>query len=440
MSLHSRPLWFEGQLIRPQHLQQAQRWLEALLDVRMHGVAAYCWGVQSLQIDESLLPLGKVGLAGGVVIMRDGTPLHIPAREEPPPPLAVPPEAAGKVVHLAMVARAGDGLEVGADGARFVLIQQEARDSTGPGRIAQVQVGMPRLRLLLDGDIDNDLVCLPVARVHRVEASGAVQLDAGFVPPSLRIGAHPRLAAFAREIEGMLAGRGSKLATRIDPGRAGSDVASLVDFSLLLVLNTYEPVFAALGRSPDAAPVELHREAIRLAGALGTFSRKRRQAPALPDWNHADPGPVLAALSLSISEALGLLTTETAIALPLQSRGQGLWVSLIADRGLLSGATFVLAVAGAIDPERIRTIIPAQAKLGPAEAISDLVNLQLPGIPLRPMPVAPREIPYRAGTVYFEADRTVEMWRQMRASPAFVLHVGTEIPELTLEFWAIRQN
>jgi type VI secretion system protein ImpJ len=387
-----------------------------------------------------MLPLGKFGIESCVAILPDGTPLEIPSKDEAPPSLAIPPDVVDRIIKLAVVARAGDGLEVGSEAARFQLRQQEARDSTGTGQMAQVPIGMPRLRLLLDGQPEDDMICLPIARIRRVEASGAVLLDPDFVPASLRIGAHPRFASFARDIEGMLAGRGKSLAARIDPSHAGSDVASMVDFSLLLLINTYEPVFATLGRSFDAAPSELHREAIHLAGALATFSRTRRRPAGLPDWNHADPGTVLTALSIAISEALGLLSVESAIALPLQFRGQGLWVSLISDRGLLAGAMFVLAVTGAIDPERIRAIIPGQAKVGPAEAIRDLVNLQLPGIPLRPMPVVPREIPYRAGTVYFELDRTVELWRQMRGSPAFVIHVGTEIPELAMEFWAIRQN
>jgi type VI secretion system protein ImpJ len=440
MSLRGRPLWFEGQLIRPQHLQQLERWIEGLVDARADAVAPYPWGVHSLALDASMLPLGKLAIATCVAIMRDGTHLEIPSKDGTPPPLAVPPDVTERVVNLTVVARAGDGAEVGTDTSRYSVLQQEARDTTGTAPAAAVSVGIPRLLLQLDGEQDDDVVCLPVARIRRVDATGAVLLDTDFVPPSLRAGADARFQTFAREIEGMLSGRGQLLAARIDPSHAGTDLASMIDFSLLMLINTYEPVFAALSRSVETPPHEFHREAIRLAGALATFSRTRRRPPALPDWNHGNPGPVLSSLTLAISEALGLLSDEAATALPLQSRGHGLWVSLISDRGLLSGATFVLAVTGAMDPERIRVIIPAQAKLGPAEAIRDLVNLQLPGIPLRPMPVVPREIPYRSGTVYFELDRSAELWRQMRGSPAFVLHIGTEIPELTMEFWAIRQS
>jgi type VI secretion system protein ImpJ len=439
MSLRGRPLWFEGQLVRPQHMQQMQRWIEALLEQRVQGALPWSWGLHSLRLDASLLALGKFALESCRAVMPDGTVIDAPAQDALPEPLAVPPGTSETIVKLAVPARASDGLEVGDTGQRFRLQMQDARNSTGNGALAQVAVGVPNLRLMLDGEPDNDVFTLPLARIARVDASGAIQLDPEFVPPSLRLGAHPRFAAFAREIEGTLAGRGNVLATRVDPSRTTSGLAGMVDFALLTVINAHEPVFAALARDDFAAPADLYREALRLAGALATFTREGRRPPSLPAWRHDEPAPCLARISMVIREALSSLSVDTAIALPLQFRGQGVWVSPISDRALLSGATFVLSVQATIDTERLRATFPGQAKIGPAEAIRDLVNLQLPGIPLRPMPVAPREIPYRTETVYFELDRSVDMWRQMANTPAFIIHVGATIPGLALEFWAIRR-
>lgn len=440
MSLRSKPLWFEGQLVRPQHLQQQQRWLEALIEDRLRGAGPYGWGVWSLALDASLLALGRVGIAQCSAILADGLVLDLPGREAPPPPLAVPPGTVNALVKLAVPVRAQDRAEIGTPAARFQAVEQSVGNSTGAGQPASVTIGQPSLRLVLEGGDEAELVTLPIARIARVTPAGEVVLDAAFVPPSLRLGAHPRLAAFAREIEGMLAGRADALAARVDPARAGAGLAGMVDFALLHLMNASQPIFTAFGAAPELPPHDLYREALRLAGALATFSRVHRRPRALAAWNHADPGACLGALVAAIREALAQLSVESAISLPLQARGQGIWVSPVSDRSLLGGAIFVLAVGAAADPERIRSMLPAQAKLGPAEAIRDLVGLQLPGIPLRPMPVAPRDIPYRAGTVYFELDRSAEIWRQMENSPAFVLHIGAEIPGLVLEFWAIRQS
>jgi type VI secretion system protein ImpJ len=402
-------------------------------------------GVHSLRIDPSQLALGRVALMDVVAVLPDGTPVQAPAWDDLPAPRGIPPETVGRLVKLAVPARAGDGAEVqqtepSRAGGRYVARSQPARDTTGNAPAADLPVGMPALRLLLEGEPEDDLVCLPVARVAQVDPSGAVTLDASYVPASIRLGANPAFSAFAREIQGMVAARADALAARVDPSRTSTDVVGMLDIALLQLLNTHEPIFAQFARQPEARPEALHTESLRLAGALATFTRANRRPAPLPDWRHEEPWPPLAGLLGAIREALSQLVTESAVSLPLVPRGPGTWVSAIADRALLSAATFVLTARANIDAERLRAAFPPQAKVGPAEVIRDLVNLQLPGIGLRPMPVAPRELPFRTGTVYLELDRSGDLWRRMQTSSAFVVHVGGDYPGLALEFWAIRQE
>ena len=79
-----------------------------------------------------------------------------------------------------------------------------------------------------------------------------------------------------------------------------------------------------------------------------------------------------------------------------------------------------------------------QIKIGPVERIRDLVNLNLPGIALRSLPVAPRQIPYHAGFLYFELDRAGDLWKVTEQSRALAMHIAGEFPGLELEFWAVR--
>jgi len=71
--------------------------------------------------------------------------------------------------------------------------------------------------------------------------------------------------------------------------------------------------------------------------------------------------------------------------------------------------------------------------------ISELVNLQLPGIKIHQLPVAPRQIPYHSGYTYFELDRSSKLWAKMSNTGGFAFHVGGEFPGLELEFWAIKE-
>jgi len=72
------------------------------------------------------------------------------------------------------------------------------------------------------------------------------------------------------------------------------------------------------------------------------------------------------------------------------------------------------------------------------EKIRDLVQLALPGIALRPLPVAPKQIPFHAGFNYFELDRGSELWPALQSSGGIAMHIAGEFPGLELELWAIR--
>ena len=131
---------------------------------------------------------------------------------------------------------------------------------------------------------------------------------------------------------------------------------------------------------------------------------------------------------------------QTAISIPLDPRKYGISVGVIADRKLISTAGFVLAVKADSPAETVRRHFAGQAKIGPVEEIRQLVNSALPGITLTPLPVAPRQIPYHAGVVYFELDRDSPYWRKMTTSGGIAVHVSGEYPGLTMELWAIRQG
>jgi type VI secretion system protein ImpJ len=140
-----------------------------------------------------------------------------------------------------------------------------------------------------------------------------------------------------------------------------------------------------------------------------------------------------------LRQSLSMVLEQTAIPIELQDRKYGVRVALIPDVELQRHAQFVLAVAAQMPGEALRGRFPTQVKIGPVERIRDLVNLQLPGVTLRPLQVAPRQIPYHAGFNYFELEtRNNELWKQLESSGGMATHIAGEFPGLELEFWAIR--
>lgn len=444
MSWNSKVIWSEGMFLQPQHFQQHARYLETLIEARSAAVAPYHWGHVELRVDEPSLRLGRIALASGRGILPDGTPFDFPRVDAPPLPLEVPSDAKGELVYLTAPLRrpgADEADLTGGDTAgltRYRVAELEVSDNnTGTDTTALIQVGELRLRLMLKRDLTDAYACLGVARVTERRADNQVLLDAAYIAPTLAVRDSPALAAYVREIEGLLHQRGEALAARLSqPGRGG--VAEIADFLLLQTVNRFEPVFAHLGQMGALHPERLYATGLLLAGDLCTFSRDKRRPPAYPGYNHDEPARCFAPLMADLRRSLSMVLEQTAIALELQDRKYGVRVAIVADQELLRSAGFVLAVTAQMPAEALRVRFPTQVKIGPVEKIRDLVNLQLPGIALRPLPVAPRQIPYHAGFNYFELDRGSELWKQLERSGGLAMHVAGEFPGLEMEFWAIR--
>ena len=177
---------------------------------------------------------------------------------------------------------------------------------------------------------------------------------------------------------------------------------------------------------------------LELAGELATFTNTTKRPQQFPTYRHDDLQLTFEPVIKAIRESLSMVIEQTAIPIPLKEKRFGIRVGALSDPALLDQASFVLAVNANMPVEDLRSFFPAQVKIGSVENIRDLVNSALPGIVVRALPVAPRQIPFHAGYVYFELDRASEYWAGLKNSGGFALHVGGDFPGLKMEFWAIR--
>jgi type VI secretion system protein ImpJ len=444
MTWHNKVMWTEGMFLQPQHFQQQDRFLGRQLDARIAATVAWPWGYLSLQIDEAALLQGRVMLAAARGVLPDGLAFSIPGDDPAPPALEVPVDARDELVVLAVpLSRPGvpdSDVEAG-EGAmppRWRASDVDVADIHAASlREAPLQIGRLNLRLLLARDANEGYTTLGTVHIVERRADGRVLLDNQYVPPMLHAPAQPVLDGYVREAHGMLQQRGEALGARLlQPGRAGT--GEIVDFLLLQTVNRHQGLFAHLQRLPVLHPERLYDLCIGLAGELTTF-REQKRPPAYPEYRHDDLAGCFRAVMIDLRQSLSMVLEQTAIPIDLQERKFGMRVALISDTELLRAAVFVLAVNAQMPGEALRQRFPTQVKIGPAERIRDLVNLQLPGVTLRALPVAPRQIPYHAGFTYFELEtRGNELWKQLENSGGLAMHIAGDFPGLALEFWAIR--
>lgn len=444
MTWTNKVIWTEGMFLQPQHFQQHDRHLEQQLRDRLQALCGYGWGFAALTLDEAALNLGKLAVSSAQGLLPDGTAFSLPGNDAAPAAFDVPGDVRNELVVLALTLQRPGVIESDAEeaggslGTRYKVAEVDVGDNnTNADRDAALQIGRLNLRLMLARDAVEGYATLGVARIIERRADNKVVLDPHYVPPMLHARGHVILDGYVRELFGLLHQRGEALAARLaQPGRSGS--GEIADFLLLEAVNRNEPLFAHLQAVSVLHPERLYSACLTLAGDLATFRERRRPTP-YPEYNHDDLARTFRPVIDDLRQSLSMVLEQTAIPIDLQDRKYGVRVAIIADVELQRSAQFVLAVAAQMPGEALRGRFPTQVKIGPVERIRDLVNLQLPGVTLRPLPVAPRQIPYHAGFNYFELEtRNNELWKQLETSGGMAMHIAGEFPGLELEFWAIR--
>ena len=450
MSWYSKVVWSEGMFLQPQHFQQQDRYLDALVRQSCAPLRPYGWGVTQLTVDREVLALGRIAITAAQGLLPDGTPFNIPAHDPPPPPLEVGADIRNTRVMLALPLRRTGMADVERGeqtdtAARYRAVAREVRDNNvdTANNSAFVETGEPRLRLFLDTRDFGEYTAIGLIRVLEKRPDQRVILDPDYLPPCLDCRAAPVLAGFVTEVLGLLHQRGDALADRVvGAGTARGASLDIAQFLRLQVVNRFEPLFAHLATMRGLHPEDFYQTALQLAGEMATFTDKvKRRPPAFPPYDHDDLQQTFTPLMTELRRSLSLEEVDAAIQIPLEERQYGIRVGIITDRErpLLTKASFILAVRANMAADVLHSRFPPQLKIGPVEIIAKLINHHLPGISVSPLPVAPREIPYRADFIYFRLDRSSEFWKQLLNSGGFAFFVGGDFPELEMTFWAIKE-
>ncbi|KXU78916.1 type VI secretion system baseplate subunit TssK [Aeromonas enteropelogenes] len=444
MSSRNRVIWREGLFIKPQHFQQQQRHSDYALHARLSALSDYFYGLQSLAINEDYLGFGRIALVGATGILPDGTVFNIPNDDVLPTPLEVTDASvANQKVYLALPLSVSGVNEVGQGGQVATRLQAHRHDvrdlhSEG-GDVVSLEVGRVSLRLMLEREDRSAYASLAIARILDKRPDGGLVLDPNFMPCSISVSAIPALKRFLGESAGLVAERARSLSQRIAaPGQQG--VADVAEFMMLQLLNRAQPQLSHLARLGTLHPERLHEALVQLCGELMTFTDESRLPPEFPAYRHDDQQVSFEPVMLALRQALSTVLSPRAVSIQLRKHQYGIVVAMVNESELMQSADFVLAVRARMPQEQLRKQLLQQTKVASSDKIRELISLQLPGIPLLPLPVAPRQLPYHAGYSYFQLDRQSPAWQMLAVSNTLAFHIAGDFPELDMQLWAIRSQ
>ncbi|UZE23684.1 type VI secretion system baseplate subunit TssK [Pseudomonas sp. B21-056] len=440
---HDKVIWQEGMLLRPQHLQHNDRYFDHQLKFRTRCLARYAWGFLGLEIDSQFLNMGQLVVSQASGVLPDGSLFELNGNAESLV-LEVPPNTSNTPIYLALPLVTGNRVESRRPEqsdvlARYITYDMQVADSNAADALSSpVSCGRPDLRLLLgEQQSDQAFVKLKLCEVLDTTSDGVIRLDPDFIPTFIQAGSSAYLRSCLKEVIGMLGHRGDSLAERIrSNGKAGG--TQVGDFMMLQLINRNELLLRHDLDLEQVHPERLYRTLLTLLGELATFSGESKRPPFTNHYRHSDQGGCFRSLMQGIRQMLSMVLEQHAIELPLQARQYGIIVSPVHDLSLLGSASFVLAASAHCDGEELRQRLPSQLKIAPVERIRQLVNLHLPGIRIRPLPVAPRQIAFHANKTYFILEPNPEDLAQLNRSAGFAFHVSGDFSELELNFWAIR--
>ena len=427
------------------HFQLQSAYFEQIAGAAMSDLFAAPYGMLGCELDESALLNDSVVIASAWGIMPDGTPFSFP--DEPAPePLALSeafsPTRSWHLVLLALPAaqpgRANCDLSGGNGSAtpslRFSVSERPMPDEITGGDVRPVQLARKNFRLLLDADVPDGLVTMPIARVQR-DGSGHFAIDHRWVGPCLRLSGSRRLQDLVGRMVQMLEERaGAMVAERTaSAGAAEYAPREVVSFWFLHTLNTALPELRHFQRTGLAHPEQLYLSLSQLAGALCTFSLTSTPRD-LPAYDHEAPEESFAALERHIREHLDVMLPADAITLGIRPTEPSFYAAAITDaRCLDPRAHWYLGIRSSAPAADVIARAPRLIKVCSSKFIARLVKEAYPGLAIEHLPSPPPDISPRLGTHYFTVRPLEPCWKSIVDTREVGVYVPAALPDAELE-------
>lgn len=438
-----RVLWKEGLFLRPQHFQkQDSLWQETWFQLYLHQ-GSYAYGLTGFEFTKTLLARGdlKINLLAGV--MPSGVVFNFSGEYNLH--VHIPAGTKNEWVVLTLPKKRSSGARiaknrlVASDEPFIIQTEMVSDEMQGEQEHIEIEVLQPNFSLKVVKDFHSlvGFEILPLFKILEVRETQEILIDEQYIPSMLLIRQSSILTAYVNEISGYLTARRLKLLERInDVNQQGT--AGATELLLLQLINRYEPLLQHYERQPDLHPEKIYQLFLQMAGELRTFTSADRGYSHAPVYEHHNLAKTFEQLVQDLRDAFNYIFDEPAILIPFESYKYNLYLAPFKDKINLDYQRLILAVKADIPSEQLRTLFPTHVKIGSAEMIRDLVNLQIPGINLDLLPVAPRQIPYHSGYFYFELDHHSDMWPKLLESPGVALHLSGNFPNVDLKLWALK--
>lgn len=446
MRMSPKILWGEGIFLRPQHFQQQDQYHEARLHRAASALHPYLWGVGAVEWDLDGLRTNTLRLYALNAMFADGEMIDAPAGDALPPPfdLSTLPAAQQEFTfYAALPALTSHGVNCAApaqhnSGVRYAHSERSTADLYTQAAEADISYLKKTPRLLAETEPRGAYACFALIKIRRL-VSGGFEPAPGFMPPSLSIGATPRLQQMLGQLlEALLAKADALHGHHREPSKNVIEFRS-GDVSSFWLLHTVSCAAATLMhylRHPALHPERLFEALLGLAGGLMSYS-KVHALPALPSYEHALPGPGFETLNHMIRDLLDTVISSKYFSIALAETKPSYHLGQLDSGKIDLGSTLYLAVRAAMPAIELVEVVPLRIKVGAPDDVDKCVLSALPGVRLQHAPQVPAAIPVRPDTHYFSLDNRGPLYEHMLKAQSISVYAPGGIAELELELIAV---
>lgn len=449
MSKYRKIVWNEGMLLTPHHFQQWDNYHEELLNSRVRSHLPFEYGIMDLQINREAIANGNFQIINCHAVLPDGLMINVPDAEAVPDLRQVGnhfhPEAERLGVHIAIPARKmgeanfqGNGVKAGAN-LRFLQEGALVKDETSGTNEQPLAYAKSNLRIIFDDEVRDGFTSMKIAELVRTP-TGQLMINEDYIPPTLKSSASAWLVNMLRQLVEILNTKSGSLGEQRrqrNASLADFTTSEVAVFWLLHTINSAIPTMAHFFRSPLLHPERLYLEMAEIVGKLMTFSTDLYPRDIVK-YDHDDLHFTFYNLSTQLKELLETVIPSRCVPIPLEKTRDTLYVGRVEDERLLKEAGFYLAVRAQMPESRLIEGIPRVVKIGSRDVIDTIINSALPGVVLTHASPPPAPIPTRVGFRYFMLDTIGPYWDGIKGSKVIAVYVPDEIPDETLEMYAVK--
>jgi type VI secretion system protein ImpJ len=443
---HLRPLfWGQGLLLQPQHFQQQNDYHDARLHNLFRIFLPFCWGVNSLRINEATLQNFVFEIESCEIVTFDGTLLRFGPDFQPVTAQLAPRsfeqdlDPAGKPLSVYVGLRrlqygeSNVGTLNGANGAtntaagvrrRYLLEEAEVADlSAGNEHTCQLQYLVHDGQVLFDvaAERAQDYELVKIAELMRAADGKGGILSKQYIPPSVTVRSSPVLEGILRDLRELLTAKGRELGSYTARGKQGAELATrdLGQALLAQTINRYIPLFHHHLEGGRIHPEAMYATLRQLIGELSVFSPAisvlgtRDGGEALPHYQHGQLWPCFSTAAERIRQLLNELTTAPIGDVLLKYDG-GYFSGALDQQFLTGDNRYYLAIRSDLTPAQLHKLLQDTGKITSREDMPKLQKSFLFGLTIQVLDTPPDELVMRAHYRYFLVDQRSEQWQKIR--------------------------